>query len=275
MTDWQPTAAEYHAHPAISSTALRTFAESPRLYFLRYVEKSLPVEESRAMRIGTAVHTGILEPHRFADEIAVFMGTYRRGKDWSDFEFDNQGKTILTSPEMDEVAAMMQAIIVPQSPAAQAVQDILSLDGKAEVSHRWIHEESGLECKVRWDWIAQADADYVLDLKAWMRSDPDGFEREAGKQGLGIQRGLYQLGYRDRFGREALDFIGAIRNSPPWDVGCYQTSDEEMAEGIEEANHYLCRLARTLESGEWWEDWQNDTQTWTRPRWARRKETTW
>ena len=57
---------DYHAHPAISKSGLDLISRSPAHYRYR-----APKEPSRAMEIGTAIHTALLEPDRYAAEYVI------------------------------------------------------------------------------------------------------------------------------------------------------------------------------------------------------------
>ncbi len=69
-------AAEYHAHPAIGSTALRALIRSAEHYHAEYVACTAPRAETPAMRRGTAV----LEPEKWATRYAVAPECDRRTK---------------------------------------------------------------------------------------------------------------------------------------------------------------------------------------------------
>ncbi len=72
----------YHANPAISHSKLEVFRRRPRLFFKRYVEKSLPPPETTtAFRVGSAVHCAILEPEEFNARFVVSQKFDRRTKD--------------------------------------------------------------------------------------------------------------------------------------------------------------------------------------------------
>ncbi len=64
--------ADYHAHPAISKSHLDLIARSPLHYWARYIDpKRVIPEPTPAMRIGSAVHTHVLELHNWDTDYIV------------------------------------------------------------------------------------------------------------------------------------------------------------------------------------------------------------
>jgi hypothetical protein len=131
--------AEYHAHPAISKSHLDLIARSPLHYWARYIDENRVAQEATpAMRLGTALHTHVLELDSWDKDIAVSpFGIDRRtkvGKEmWAAFESDSKGKTLITADDAEQVMAMGRA--VHSHPAAAM---LLNLPGKAETSHFYL-----------------------------------------------------------------------------------------------------------------------------------------
>ena len=66
------TNAEYHASEGISASGLKLIGRSPLHYWAAYLDpKREPRVETPALKLGTAIHTAVLEPMRFADEYVV------------------------------------------------------------------------------------------------------------------------------------------------------------------------------------------------------------
>jgi exodeoxyribonuclease VIII len=95
--------ADYHAHPAISKSHLDLIARSPLHYWARFLDpKRVIPEPTPAMRIGSAVHTHVLELDKWDTEYTVAPdGLDRRtkaGKEaWAAFEAESaNGRTVLS-----------------------------------------------------------------------------------------------------------------------------------------------------------------------------------
>jgi len=156
--------ADYHAHPAISKSHLDLIARSPLHYWARYVDPARVVPEpTAAMRLGTALHTHVLELSRWDAEIAVAPNCDRRTKSGKEafaaFEADSAGKTVITADDAEVVMAMGRSIM--RHPGAAM---LLGMDGKAETTHMWTDATYGLQCKCRPDWLTD-DGSIVVDLK--------------------------------------------------------------------------------------------------------------
>jgi len=63
--------ADYHARESISASRLKLLRESPRKYQAKVLLGGMKTDESRAMKIGSAVHAKILEPESFADRYVL------------------------------------------------------------------------------------------------------------------------------------------------------------------------------------------------------------
>ena len=156
--------AAYHAHPAVSKSHLDLIARSPLHYWARYLDPDRqPLEPTPAMRLGTALHTHVLERSRWDEEIAVAPQCDRRtkaGKEaFASFEANAAGKTVITCDDAEVVMAMGRSVM--RHPGAAM---LLGLPGKAETTHIWTDVATGLQCKCRPDWLTD-DGRLLVDLK--------------------------------------------------------------------------------------------------------------
>lgn len=110
-----------------SSTQFKDILEDEELFIRKYVTKEIPRTETDAFDTGTYFHTGTLEPHKIAEEIAVYGGKVRRGKEWDKFLAANKGKCIIAASQKTVGDGLIKA--VKGSPIAQDY-----LDGEPEVS---------------------------------------------------------------------------------------------------------------------------------------------
>ena len=135
------TNAEYHAHSGISKSSLDLIHRSPAHYL---ASKSMPREETPAMKLGTAFHTLVLEPARFVAEYDFIEGD-RRTKAVKDAIKDAEaaGKVILTKDEFDEVSGMRDSVFKNRIAATL-------LDG-ATIEHSVFSELDGVRVKCRPD----------------------------------------------------------------------------------------------------------------------------
>lgn len=147
--------ATYRNLDAWGSSSLRAMRRGPPAR-VRW-EKDRPSSDTDATILGTAVHSGLLTPHLFAD---TYVGkpegmsfATRDGKAWRDA---HQGRTILSFGMFGQVQGIIDAL--QSKPAvARSLEDAM-----CEHSLVWTCPASGEMCKGRPDWIADTS---IYDLK--------------------------------------------------------------------------------------------------------------
>lgn len=107
---------EYHSAPGISKSHLDVIAsKSPKHYWQQYINPERePRTETAAMKMGTAIHTAILEPHDMDNRIVCGLDIDRRSNEnkakWAKFEFDNKDKIIISAENYDHVKRIRDAV---------------------------------------------------------------------------------------------------------------------------------------------------------------------
>lgn len=144
MTDW------------LSSSALQLFMRSPaHLYCAK------PREATRAMELGTAIHTAILEPDLFASEYMLLPDvTDRRSGVYREAVKQYGSERVLVASEIDNVKGMQQA--AGMNTDWQAVRSRATLN-HAELSFFGMHRPTGTPVKCRFDFLS--DDWQAVDLK--------------------------------------------------------------------------------------------------------------
>ena len=202
---------EYEKLPGLRASDMKTLLKNPRAY---YNAKTLGVkkEASKSMNLGSAAHTAILEPEKFADEIVVFDGAVRRGKEWDKFKAEHEGKLILNANEFDSVTEMAKAV----NRNIDAVN--LLREGDAEVTLEF--EFMGRKFKSRLDWL---NGCIIVDLKTTDDASPAGFARSIWKYAYHRQAALYMDGVGESTGDIIKGFVFvAVEKSAPYAVGVYR-----------------------------------------------------
>ena len=261
--------ADYHAHPAISKSHLDLIARSPLHYWARYIDpKRVMPEPTPAMRLGSALHTHVLELHKWDREYVVAPdGIDRRtkaGKEaWSAFEAEAAGKTVLSRDEADHVMHMGRAI--HSHPAAAM---LLNLPGEAETTHVWTDANTGLGCKCRPDWLTK-DGSIVVDLKTTEDASPAGFRKSIGQWRYGVQAAWYSWGLQEATGIRPAQFIFcAVEKKAPYAVACYAADEEMIQLGMETAMRDLQRIAE-CRTAERWPGYSDQIEMISLPNWLR------
>jgi len=237
--------AEYRALPGVNWSSLKLVEQSAKHY--RHAVDNPNHVETDAMRLGTAVHTALLEPEAWADSIAVYGGT-RRGKVWQEFQDANPGKAILKADAMAKVLAMQAA--VHADPVARRY---LNGAGSNERTIQWTDEATGIVCKGRADRVADnVCGDRVLvDVKTTRDASPRAFGQSAGRLGYHAQLAFYADGLAAR--GEPVDkvVILAVESAPPFDCGILILDDATLELGQYTYRALLERVRDCREAGDW------------------------
>jgi len=256
----------YHAHSAVSKSHLDLIARSPLHYWARYLDPDrVAPEPTAAMRLGTALHTHVLELSRWDQEIAVAPPMDRRTKagkeSWAAFEADAAGKTVITADDAEQVMVMGRAVM--RHPAAAM---LLGLPGKAETTHMWTDATYGIECKCRPDWLTD-DGSIMVDLKTTRDASPRGFRRSIGDYRYHVQAGWYMHGVQAATGKRPDQFIFiCVESTAPYACAVYAADAEMIDRGYEQAMFDLGKLA-TCRAADSWPSYSDQIETISLPGW--------
>ena len=246
--------AEYFALPRVSKSALDKLARSPAHM------RAPSVEETRAMRIGKALHALALEG------IAPLVRPEFSGKGSvaarAEWDAAHEGQTILSEDEAAQVHGM--AAHIAMHPVAGPA--LRRADGIAEVSILWTCEQTGALCKSRLDWLLPG---IILDIKTTADARPDAFARSVATYRYEVQAAFY-LQAAASAGVPAEHFIFVVvENAPPYAVALYQLDDAALEQGRRLYLRDLETYQRCAERDEW-PAYPTDIQTLSLPRWAYR-----
>lgn len=249
---------EYHANPAISHSKLEVYRKRPRLFFKRFVERTLPDQEpTKALQLGSLTHGMVLEPQKLQAEFVVAPRLDRRTKEGKaeaeKFEAEAKGKTVVDQDTYDVAFAMSNA--VDQNPLASQ----LLAAGTPEKT--WRTKIGGLELQCRTDWFNSAGCEltegrpYVVDLKTTESLIADGygsFEKSVFIYGYHRQAGFYLPLITEILGKPVFDFFFvAVEKVQPYGVAVYKLSDQAISIGQDETLDDLRRLKKSIETNHW------------------------
>lgn len=259
--------ADYHRHWAVSKSGLDQIAKSPLHYWARFLDPDrVWPEPTPAMRLGTALHTHVLELSKWDDQIAVAPGDINRrtkeGREqWAAFEAAAKRKTVITADDADQVMAMGRAIM--RHPAAAM---LLGLPGKAETTHMWTDTSTGLECKCRPDWLTD-DGSIVVDLKTTKAASIQGFKRSIADYRYHVQAGWYLHGLEQATGKRPDQFIFiCVETTAPYAVAVYAADAEMIERGHDQAMRDLAKLA-VCKAADHWPSYSDQIETISLPGW--------
>lgn len=245
---------DYHAHPALGSTSLKTLAAPGGPAKWKH-EQDTPQEPRTEFDIGTAAHSLILEGDE--DSIVVIDVPRRAGKAWTEPSDAARaaGKTPVKASEWEQVKAMRDAVM------ANPVAAKAFTGHTAEQSIFW--EEDGLQLKCRPD--ARIPG-LIVDLKTSATADPAEFGRRAYSLGYYISAAHYIDGVHEATG-ERLPFVFVqVEKEPPYLVSVVQLDTDAVEWGRIMADRAK-RTYRECNASGVWPGYQPFT-TVGLPRWA-------
>ena len=259
--------ADYHRHWAVSKSGLDQIAKSPLHYWARFLDPDrVWPEPTPAMRLGTALHTHVLELSKWDDQIAVAPGDINRrtkeGREqWAAFEAAAKRKTVITADDAQQVMAMGRAVM--RHPAAAM---LLGLPGKAETTHMWTDAGTGLECKCRPDWLID-DGSIVVDLKTTKNASIQGFKRSVADYRYHVQAAWYLHGLEQATGRRPDQFIFiCVESTAPFACAVYAADAEMIERGHDQAMRDLAKLA-ICKAADHWPSYSDQIETISLPGW--------
>jgi hypothetical protein len=215
---------EHHANQAVGSSLLKILLNQSPAHYLH--AKEHPEDPTPSMIMGSAIHSAILEPSYFIDNVVVepkFAGTGSKAlrEEW---HLENHGKIILKEDGFDSIKGILKSI----SKHKQASK--LISEGHAEESLFWTDAETGIDCKARPDF--KREGHILVDIKSTNDASPDAFRAQIAAYSYHLQAALYLDGASAVFGQQFDEFvIVAVEKGPPYAVNCFTLGIETINEG--------------------------------------------
>lgn len=192
----------YHVKDGfVSSSHLKTILRSPHAF--KHYEEDADRAESEAMKFGTLAHMALLEGDYFKKNYVVmpeFTGFTKDGRPSNNcaeskekkafWLTQNQGRVVVTQEELDKLRWMVDSVLANDD----AVR--LLKNGSTEVSGYYTDPETGIDCKIRPDFIAH-DLNAMIDVKTVSECSLTWFRRnrvEDKKFMYPFQMGMYNSG---------------------------------------------------------------------------------
>jgi len=223
-------------------------------------------EDTPALVVGTALHTRLFEPARFAAEYAVEpeFGDCRKTENKTRrdaWRKENEGRIHLSAGDDAMTRGMVASL------AAHPLASRLFEGGQREVTLRWKDGETGIECKARADYYVPARR-LVVDLKSTEDAREDAFSRSVAKWGYHRQDGFY---------REAFASVGSpidhfvfvvVEKAPPYAVSVYSLDTAAIAKGYASIHADLRTLASCIAT-DTWPGYPTGIRSLSLPEWAK------
>ena len=255
-------AEQYHALEALSSSGIKKLLRSPAHYLVERTKRSEP---SEAMRIGTAVHTLLLEPHREAEvvEMPALNARTKDGRaDRDAWLAEHAGSQAFDAETLGRIRAAVAAVRAHPGAA------LLLSDGVAERSVLWRDAAEGIECRARFDWH-RADGG-IVDLKTARDASAAEFARAIASFGYAISAAHYWNGAEAVFNESpAFWAFVAVEVEPPFGVACYVLDAASIRVGMRHCARAYA-LFRECQQSSTWPAYPAEIQPISLPAWARK-----
>jgi hypothetical protein len=273
------TSAEYHLLPHCSNSRLSLLKRSPAHLL---ADLASPRPTSDAMRLGTAIHSAVLEPGDFAQRFTIAGrcegtvkktgepcsngGTHRVLGEWRCGVHPLPG----ARDEVEVLSTADLAVCRGVSASIHAhpkVGKLLGGPGWNELTVVWDDAESGVRCKARIDRLVEVAGGVLLDLKTTGDARTEAFERKVWEMGYHRQAALYADALAAHGVPTSHMVIVAAEKEAPFAVAGYRLDEVAADEGRTELRALLARYAECLERNEW-PAYDTEIRPISLPRWA-------
>jgi exodeoxyribonuclease VIII len=247
------TREEYRALPALNYSGAKELLKSPA-HYKAYLTK--PQEETKALKIGSAVHAYVLQPDVALATYAVAPAVDRRtsaGKAaWESFAAANAGKTVLTEDESALICGV-----------SSSMRDTLARMGVEPVATELMltGEYCGTPLKVAIDLVGSDG--YLWDLKTTEDASPKGFLQSVRAYRYNLQAYLYRLVYEQATGNKVRGFRFLATEKAGdgfYPSAVYELGPELMTYAISDFNA-AATLYKTCATLDEWPAYPLDVQT--------------
>ena len=235
--------ADYHASGGVSSTELKTAINSMEKYRAT-LSGEIEFNTTATMKLGTAVHSLVLEPDNFYNDVAVSpeYPTGAAGKELkAEFELINENKTIIDR-EQFAIAKKMAASVMGHDEAMRILVNV-----ECERSGYYIDRETELLCKYRPDIRSRH---FIADLKTTTDASKEAFSRTIHRFGYHISAAHYLAGDTELHNTRHEQFVFiVVENKPPHQVAVYTLDDRSLTLGYKKRAEGLRAIRSAQDTG--------------------------
>jgi hypothetical protein len=269
---------EYHQIKSLSNSALSVLKSSPAEFAAQYIRGDYKIEYVDAWRLGSAVHTLSLEPHRFDERYEVVQGPINPttgrpyGKDTKKYEewlksfTPDQSKDHIEDGEYQIALGMVRSL--RKHPAIGSLLDHADKVIEEPLDGALAFENGEIAFKGRPDLVIPSEG-IVVDIKTTQKANPGQFKDSLYKYGYERQAWLYCRLLKQKYGRDFTFYFAAVQNTPEkgedhlpdcernYPTGFF-TLGERRLRRAEEEIIWLCGLFWRLNQHGWPGDWRKE-----------------
>lgn len=237
------TEEEYRAHPGVNKSTLWEMRNCPVHY--KYALDH-PSHDTPALKLGRAIHMGILQPEEFNRHYVLAPNWDRRTKDgremYNRFMEQNADKELIGQDDYNDIVGMYESVW--NDPGAR---DLLT-GCEYETPLFWTDDETRIKCKCRLD--AHKDG-IVVDLKSCANASTRKFTKDAIDYGYDVQAAHYLRGYRAKFDKPAQFWFIAVEKKAPYAVNVIHAGGTFLDRGTFHLNILMDKLKECRKNRKW------------------------
>lgn len=245
----------YRALPAVSRSQLAVLAQGKTPAHL-YYEMDHPVAPTRAMIVGTAVHTAILQPELFGEQFVPALDRPKRSNAdkaaWEEYKAQIGSAEILTLDEWDQVADMAD-----KARRYPPLENLLAMDHWTETTLLFEAWVTGAD-RIMHNVLGKARPDLyipeirtLVDLKTTDDASLDAFQRSIERYGYHWQAGFYTNALLNLEEMVEHFVVIAIEKKPPHLCAAYRMDPTVVMAGWDELQEPLRQYAEAKDSDTW------------------------
>lgn len=224
---------------------------------------------SPSMIIGLCVETLLWQRQRFDEKFVVepkdFNPRTTEGKAWKKAQ---AGKHILDAETLTLCENAAQGLL-----RKPHIAELLA-SGRSQVPAFSPFSYGGtVQCKALIDWIPNG-FNCLCDLKTTRSARKEDFSKDIAEYGYDVQAAFYLDVYKAATGDDARTMFAfiVVENTPPHEAAVYVLDPEDVGRGRAKYINWLARYMDCLEKDHWPGYQQNEPETITLPKWARKEE---
>ena len=240
----------YHMSPGVSSSTIRRFGQS-QLHALHET-----IEDSHALRFGTAAHALIVEGEKvFNETVACLTGSpYTNANKSLKKDYESRGLTVISASDRDKIYAMNRALLPEGRKLLNPNNDEYPsryFDSPNEIAIFW--EEDGVLLKVKSDVIRHpVDSPYspntisIIDYKTTQSCSIESFTSSIRKYQYDLQASWYKRGY-EKAGFKVDSFIFvAQEKKEPFASKIFTMKADDLASGWDHLSNLVSQYKSVL-----------------------------
>jgi hypothetical protein len=239
----------YHMSPGVSSSTIRRFGQS-QLHALHET-----IEDSHALRFGTAAHALVVEGEKaFNETVACLTGSpYTNANKSLKQDYESRGLTVISASDRDKIYAMDRALLGEGkkllNPSENEYPD--SFVSPYEVAVFW--EEDGVLLKVKSDVIRHPitspyspNTISIIDYKTTQSCSIESFTSSIRKYQYDLQASWYKRGY-EKAGFKVDSFIFvAQEKKEPFASKIFTMNADDLASGWDHLSNLVSQYKDVL-----------------------------